>query len=131
MSAQSNAEPEPELQPPGNGGGLTNYLRDVLHVSIDREARIGDMVPVRAEVRSIRSAWLATMRHVLTVRRVGSDGDSAVARWLAQPKLGEDLGQPAFARSASAGQPPPAFMSGGWRPHRDSNPGFSLERAAS
>lgn len=40
-------------------------------------------------------------------------------------------GKPAFARSASAGQPSPASVSEGWRPHRDSNPGFSLERAAS
>ena len=44
-----------------------------------------------------------------------------VARWLAQPKLVQEVRQPAFARSASAGQPPPAFISGGWRPRADLN----------
>ena len=55
--------------------------------------------------------------------------------WLAQPKLSESLDKQqmsAFAAGAAmAGQPSPAFVSEGWRPHRDSNPGFSLERAAS
>lgn len=45
-----------------------NFLREVLKVSIDRSEAENGMVPVRAEIRSARSVWMARLRHLLANR---------------------------------------------------------------
>lgn len=63
-----SADDASELPTTGDEASQPNHFRDVFSVSIDREARVGDMVPVRAGIRSVRSVWLASMRHLLTGR---------------------------------------------------------------
>jgi hypothetical protein len=45
-----------------------NAFEDVIRVTIDQSQAEGDLVPVRADVRSVRSAWLARVQHLLTGR---------------------------------------------------------------
>lgn len=45
-----------------------DFMRDVLKVSIDQSQASNGMVPVRADIRSPRSVWMARMRHLLVNR---------------------------------------------------------------
>ena len=66
--------------------------------------------------------------------RYGGAAFAPADRWLAQPKLSAVSDCPpsrAAFMMRSGGQPSPAIESEGWRPQRDSNPCFGLERATS
>ena len=54
---------------------------------------------------------------MVRLRRIAASADSLRVQLACQPKLTEEGGRP--------------DVSEGWRPHRDSNPGLGLERAAS
>jgi hypothetical protein len=45
-----------------------DFMREVLKVSIDRSDTVNGMVPVRADIRSARSVWMARVRHLLVNR---------------------------------------------------------------
>jgi hypothetical protein len=45
-----------------------DFMGEVLKVSIDRSNIVKGMVPVRADIRSARSVWMARVRHLLVNR---------------------------------------------------------------
>jgi hypothetical protein len=51
-----------------NLDGGANPFADVFKIRIDRSQAKDGLVPVRTDIRSVRSAWLARMRHLLTGR---------------------------------------------------------------
>ena len=67
-SVADDDEDEDSADDDHHGEPAPNAFADVLKVTIDRsEARDGQ-VPVRADIRSLRSVWMARIRHLLTGR---------------------------------------------------------------
>jgi uncharacterized protein DUF4238 len=70
-AAKPNAtEPEANSDDDSDMSDLSrpNPFADVIKITIDQSQAKGGFVPVRADIRSVRSAWLARIRHLLTGR---------------------------------------------------------------
>jgi hypothetical protein len=65
--ANANFDDDANADDP-NPATAANAFEDVFKITIDRSQAEGGLVPVRADIRSVRSAWLARLRHLLTGR---------------------------------------------------------------